>query len=518
MYFVGPVVLAVGAWAMAWMQRDRVLKTKGRGWREIPYDRAYLAFFVLFVLAGVVPLAVIHQHSFDPRTWDAIGRSASKAKGLKEIQTEMFVYWAIVAVVFLRSLRWRWRSQAWMGILYIAGGLSLLGKGMIGPGVIGALVLAHLAVSGRWTLLLRCGLPTGILLFALTSFPWHHAMMCFRGDRWTNELIVQNNLERFDSGEQKQAVGGFAYYLETLGMAALPWSALAPVAIWGGLKVFKRNSVAEDERREDADHGAKALHRFAMLWLVVSLLAISYSTTKYYHYLLPCLPPLAMLTGIYLDRLLDAKGSTRSVAAFVAGLLGIGILYAVIRDALNQPAWMAHLTTYLYTGMWTKGGPAPTRLLVTCAPFAAGLIVWGIARTARLRRLAIGAWLASGLFTTVYIIADYVPAASESWSQRTMMRIYFDERGPEDRLVSWWFYYRGETFFTKADIWVMKENDKGKIGDLFYEMEGSGAALWFATIEPHAKRLKATVPSKYRNAIEVRYESFHYTLMRIQLE
>ncbi len=515
MYFVGPVVLAGGAWALAWMQRDRVLKTVGRGLREVPFDRAYLAFLVVFVLAAIVPLAVLHQHVYDPRTFATAGRA--RWGSLHEVQIHLFAYWVIAAVVFLRSLRWRWRSQVWMGILYIAAGLSLLGKGLIGPGLVGAMVLAHLAVSGRWRLLLRCGLPVGTLLFALVSFPWHHAMMIFAGDRWTSELIIENNLARFTTGEQAHAIGGFAYYLETLGAAALPWIALVPIAVWQGIVAFKRRSIAEDERREEADHGGPALHRFAMLWFVVSLAAISYSTTKYYHYLLPVLPPLALLVGLWIERFLVEPG-LRSAAKLVGALLGLALIVAVVRDVLYSPTWIAHLTTYLYTGMWTKGGPDPQRLVITCLPFAAGLVVFGLAVTRRARRFAWGAWLLSGLLTTTYVIADYVPAASENWSQRSAMRIYFDERGPDDRLVSWWFYYRGETFFTKADIWMMKNADRGKLADLFAEMEGTGAALWFITIEPHAKRLRSHVPAEYRDAIEVRYESFHYVLMRVQLK
>jgi len=42
-----------------------------------------------------------------------------------------------------------------------------MGKGLIGPGIIGALVLAHILVTGRLHLLLRCGLLTGIVIFAI---------------------------------------------------------------------------------------------------------------------------------------------------------------------------------------------------------------------------------------------------------------------------------------------------------------------------------------------------------------
>src|SRR5690606_31853436 len=118
---------------------------------------------------------------------------------------------------------------------------------------------------------------------------------------------------------------------------------------------------------------------------------------------------------------------------------------------------------------------------------------------------------------TAYVIDDYLPAASENWSQRTAMRKYFAERGPDDRIVSWWFYYRGETFFTKGDVWVMKDQNRSALLELFEEYEGKDASLWFITTTPHAKRLSAHVPSAYRDRIELVYASFHYTMYRIRM-
>ena len=507
MFFVGPVVVACAAWAMAWLQPDRALRT--RVWKRwtLPWDRAHLAFIVLLVLAALVPLAVLHQHAFDPFTWKVhVGRSASRAQAMKDIQVQMFAYWALAAVVVLRSLWWRRRSQAWMGILYLFAGLSLMGKGFIGPGLIGAVVLAHLAVSGRWDLLRKAGLPTGIVSFALASFPWHHAMMLYRGERWVNELIIQNNLQRFASGEQKQAVGGFAYYLETMGLAALPWIALVPIAVWAGFRAFERSSAASTEKP------SVELHRFAVLWFVVSLLAISFSVTKYYHYLLPVLPPLALLVALWIDRALE-QPATRSMGMLAAALVGVAILVAVVRDAMATPAWIAHLTTYLYTGFWTKGAPEVDRLAYTVAPFVVALGLWVLAR----RRWAVIGFVLSGLLTTAYVIGDYIPAASESWSQRSAIRVYFDERGPDDRLLSWWFYYRGETFLTKADIWVMRDPNRSALAEYIAEREGMDAHLWFITIDSHASRLAANLPPRYRDRIEERYRNFHYVLMRVHI-
>ncbi|MCA9653926.1 MAG: hypothetical protein H6712_27590 [Myxococcales bacterium] len=539
MIFVGPVVLAIAAWILAWGEPDRPLRTRGEGRRRIPWDRAYLAFVVVFLAAAIAPLAVIHQHSFDPFTWATTGKNPKLAAGLREIQVHMVIYWVLAVVVLLRSLRFTRRSQAWMGILYLAAGLSLMGKGMIGPGLVGAVVLVHLVVTGRWDLLRHCGLPTGIALFALASFPWHHAMVLLRGERWVNELIIQNNLARFDTGEQKQAVGSFAFYLETMGMAALPWVAVVPLALASAFAAFRRRltGAGEGETAGAADGGEAVtppasavpgfvdralartpqearltLHRFALLWLAVSLFAIGYSVTKYYHYLIPVLPPLALLVGLWLDERL--RGVTRSRGAVIVGcLMGIAVLVAVTRDAFDTTAWLAHLTTYLYTGMWRTGGPAVDALPWLALPFALGLLAWAAAR----HRVALAGFVLSALLTTGWVVGDYLPAASENWSQRSAMRVYFEQRGPDDRLVSWWFYYRGETWFTKGDVWVMKDVNRKLLGDLFNEVEGRGANLWFITIEPHARRLQAQVPNHLRDEVEVMYESFHYVLMRVHV-
>ena len=43
-------------------------------------------------------------------------------------------------------------------------------------------------------------------------------------------------------------------------------------------------------------------------------------------------------------------------------------------------AWLAHLTTYLYTGMWRLGGPAIDVLPWLLLPFGLGLLAWMLAR------------------------------------------------------------------------------------------------------------------------------------------
>lgn len=515
MFFVGPVCLAMGAWAMAWLDGDRELRTKGRGLYRIAWDKAWLVFFIAFLIAVVAPLAVLHHHVIADYTIERVSRF-KKRKGipnldtLRQIHFTFLYYWGLVVAAFLVTLKWKRRSQAWMGLVYLAGGLSMMGKGLIGPGIIGLLILSHMLVTGRLRLVFRCGLLLGTVLFVLSCFPWHHAMWIYRGERWANELIVVNNLARFASGEQKQAVGDFAFYVQTLGLAAFPWVAAVPIALWQAAKAFRARASEMTPALE--------MTRLALLWFVVTFALISYSVTKYYHYLLPCLPPLGVVVAIWLDRLRPAQAKqlagsrARRLAIALCGCL---ILVVTVRAAIHEPAWIAHLTTYLYTGMWREGAPVPTRLAYVAIPFGVGLLCWAWAKGDKLLNVARGLVLASGLLTATYVIDDYLPAASESWSQRSAFRYYYEHREKNDRIASWWFYYRGETYFSKGKIWVLMKPDRQKLGEFIEKHRDEGITFWFMTTVQHEKRLSSNLPRDLADRAETVYANFHYALIRV---
>ena len=451
-------------------------------------------------VAAIAPLALLDHHVLSEVTRERVARFIKRADvpnlyTLWEIHLHLLIYWVAAALVVLRSLLWRRRSQAWMAVLYLAAGLSLLGKGLIGPGLIGLLVLADMLVHQRLHLLRRCGLGTGLLLFALASFPWHHALALYRGERFVNELIVVNNLARFASGEQDQAVGGFAYYLRTMGLAALPWVAALPAALWRALR--------PDEDEDDAPE--VSLRRFALLWLAVSLLLLTYSVTKYYHYLVPALPPLAVLLGLWLGGSLSGRDRSwlerHPQIRWLAAALGIGIIALVVRDALHEPAWIAHLTTYLYTLMWRQGAPPVDPLVWLTLPFGAGLVFWALLRP----RLGAALMVSSSLAL----------AASESWSQRTAIRMYYAERGPEDVLASFWFYHRGETFLSKGEVWVSKEARRERLAELFDEKRGVADNVWIMTTASHTKRTISMLPRDARDGAVVAYENPHIVMIRV---
>ena len=536
-YFVAPVVMAMGSWAMAMLHGDRALRSGRRfGRTHCAQDPAWRWFALVFTFAAIVPLTVLHLHV---NSADTVARVSRFAKGpflpstetLMEISSTLWLYWGLVVVVVVASLRWRTHRDVWMGVVYIGGGLSLMGKGFLGPGLIGLLILTDMLVSGRIRRLHRVGLPVGVVIFVLTCLPWHHSMWIYRGERWFHELIIQNNLSRFVTGEQDQAVGDVGFYLRTLGVAAFPWSAILPLAVLRAIRVLRseagRVRSEGEPASDDAAPAAVAREvdcvRLLCVWAVVTLGVLSYSVTKYYHYLIPLLPPVAGLVGVWLDRCLregdaptpgDGEGAPRRVVRVVlaAGCAGLAVL--VLAASIAEPAWIAHLTTYLYTGMWREGAPTPTRLAWCAVPLAVGLIAYAVGRF----RLTAKATLLSAYLATCYVVDDYLPATSESWSQRTAFQTYFGQRAPTDRILSWWFYYRGETLFSKSRIWVSMSPKRKKLHEFIEKRRADTEALWFITIDSHARRLPSYLPSDLRDRVEVAYENHHYVLLRVPLD
>ena len=515
---LAPVVLALGAYAVAVATPPRELARRRFGRFETAWDRRLLPAVLVVLAFGVVPLVVLWAHVLHPATIARVARAGRadgpySAAALRAVGWQLSIYAVVALALFARLARLRTTRAAAMSLVLTGAGISAMAKGLLGPGIVIATVVADQFAAGRRRLRLgELELPAGLLGLVLVLFPWHHAMWVFRGDRWVSEWIMVNNLARFGSGEQAQAVGDVVYYLRILGPAAVPFGAVAPVAfgVAAGL-LLRRAGVFGAGAQTPSSRDV--LLRVLVLWAFVAGFAITASVTKYYHYLVVALPPLSGLAGVVAAE--PARLGLGLRGRIVLALAACALLYGAVHLVVSQPAILAHLTTYLYTGMWRRGGGDTSWVVWYAIPFAVGLVPWVLGRV----NAAAAAFVLSGILTTHGLLDVYLPAASEHWSQRTAFRTYFGQRGPDDTVVSWWFYYRGETYFTKGRIWVMKEPDRSKLVEYLEDRATKfpGAHVWFITIEAHANRLASHLPPALRRSIERVYENEHYVLLRVPL-
>lgn len=225
----------------------------------------------------------------------------------------------------------------------MAAGLGFLTKGPIGLVVPLVVLIPILLLERRNTL--RLG-PTllALLVFTTIALPWYGAMTAVHGIAYLHSFFLTDNLERFATTRFNYPRPAWFYVPIILG-GLLPWTAFAPLWIPGIVR-FIRHRAAPSRAT-----------LWLLVWAVLPLLLFSVSVGKQPRYVLPILPPVALLLAASLDahlasagrpaggrRLLIGCGIAAGVVVIVAGI----VLLMVPAAALgldDRPLRAAGVTT-----------------------------------------------------------------------------------------------------------------------------------------------------------------------------
>jgi 4-amino-4-deoxy-L-arabinose transferase-like glycosyltransferase len=214
---------------------------------------------------------------------------------------------------------------AWVGAA-AAAGLATLAKGPLGLLLPGLVVGGYLLSTREWRRLREVFTPGALVAFAIVALPWYVAILRDQGRHFLDVFILNHNVQRFTSTIHNHP-GPFWYYLPVLLLGLFPWSGLA---IPGLIRSELRESRAD---------------RFVLLWLVLPFVFFSLAASKLPGYILPCVPPLAILTGRAADRLIrEGPTPERWLSGRVVALVGLvlGALFAAAPAALfrmQEPLW-----------------------------------------------------------------------------------------------------------------------------------------------------------------------------------
>jgi 4-amino-4-deoxy-L-arabinose transferase-like glycosyltransferase len=208
----------------------------------------------------------------------------------------------------------------------VSAGLAVLAKGPLGL-LLPALVVGSYVVGTReWRRLRELVSAKAIVAFVLVAAPWYVAITVEQGRHFLDVFIFNHNLQRFTTTVHNHP-GPFWYYVPVLLAGLFPWSGLAFPAL-----------VRSSPRASRSD-------LFVLLWLALPLAFFSLAGSKLPGYVLPCVPPLAILMGRAADRLVG-EGRTPDfyLSSRVVGLVGL-MLAAIVATApallfrVHEPTW-----------------------------------------------------------------------------------------------------------------------------------------------------------------------------------
>ena len=257
---------------------------------------------------------------------------------------------------------------AWPHALFwtaLAGGVLI--KGPIILMVAGGTLL-WLAAAGLSVEPLRRTKPLpGLLLFAALTLPWFVAIGLVTDWAFYAESIGRDFLGKVDGAAEGHR-GPPGYYLLTVWVTFWPWTAFALLAL----------PFAWASRRSDAV-------RFLAAWIIPTWAIFEIATTKLPHYVMPVLPALGALIGLWLVST-DTRGPILRWTAAALFLFGAAVLAAVIVAA---PIWFEGALFALALALGAGG------LIV--AALAAVALGGGLPRAAAVLGLVAGALLIPAL-------------------------------------------------------------------------------------------------------------------------
>ena len=229
----------------------------------------------------------------------------------------LFITATLVTFYFAWEEKAARKKYAFLALSGVFCGLAFLTKGFLAF-MLPALVILPFAIWDRRVkeLLPFCWIP--LVVAVLVALPWSVAIYFKEPDFWHYFFFIEH-VERFVAPDGGQHSEPFWFYVPILAGGALPWTPVFPLVI----VALKRT------RPKDP------FLRYLLCWLVFPFLFFSACGGKLGTYILPCYPPLAILTAIGLLSIFEWQFTVRnSLAALSRNLRNSAIILFIIMALL----------------------------------------------------------------------------------------------------------------------------------------------------------------------------------------
>jgi 4-amino-4-deoxy-L-arabinose transferase-like glycosyltransferase len=192
-------------------------------------------------------------------------------------------------------------------------GAAVLAKGpaavILAGGAIGLWALA----TKQWRAAFRVAHPLAIVAFCVVALPWY--ILCARRNAdFLRVFLWQHNFERYTTGmfQHRQP---FWYFGPILFAAILPWLVTLWPAAQEGLRIWRDKSWTNSSGF------------FFACWAIFPVLFFSASQSKLPGYILPAMPPLALLCAVAVARAIS--GARPGIKLVLTGIAGTWIALGV---------------------------------------------------------------------------------------------------------------------------------------------------------------------------------------------
>jgi 4-amino-4-deoxy-L-arabinose transferase-like glycosyltransferase len=254
---------------------------------------------------------------------------------------------------------------AWLGV-------AALAKGPGAVALAGGSIALWMICTRRWRAALQLAHPAALGAFVVVAVPWY-ALCALRNSDFLRTFLFLHNVQRYLTPvfQHRQP---FWFFGPILLIALLPWSAVLFAAGAEGFRLWRQKIFVDSPGF------------FFACWAIFPIAFFSFSQSKLPGYILPAVPPLALLCGVALERRIEAGCASRAwmLVAIAATVLALylaapQVAQKYLPDLWSSQNWHARGRIFQFYG---------------AIVFAASLLFLFV----RYPRLALSSICASGLF------------------------------------------------------------------------------------------------------------------------
>lgn len=230
---------------------------------------------------------------------------------------------------------------------YIGTAFAVVTKGPIGIVLPAGIVFIHLLVARKLSTLRNMKLISGSITFLVIALPWYLAMYYYHGTDFINTFLGFHNVTRFLQPEHPEGKLWY-YYIPVLLVGFFPWIGFLGQACYG---------IWQERKKLYGD-----VLIFLFLWVVTVFTFFTLSQTKLVSYILPMYPPLAIIVGWYIDKIMtekrqDAFKKTAVLITFFTIMFEIALIIAggkIQNDLMPGIGANGIVFTVMLCGVWVS--------------------------------------------------------------------------------------------------------------------------------------------------------------------
>ncbi len=303
---------------------------------------------------------------------------------------------------------------------YIFLGLAVLGKGPVAIVLAAGIGLLFWYFNERGQVLSRWRILPGFIISILVCAPWFWLVFKENGYAFITTFFINHNIARFVTGIHHHSQP-FYYYVPVLIALSFPWSGWLPFLIPGALIQEIRNW-----------RNWNPVTLFLFCWFLFPLLFFSLSDSKLPGYILPSLPPLALLLGIRLSQVGEHPVPPNIKRAGIVLILFFSFIAAVAAPYYFQT---------VYGGHWEIG------ILLSSVFFPPALIAAIYIFRGQYPR-AYTATILQGILIVVMAALFAIPVLGNYHSTRDMAKLALEARQGDEPVITYGFMHHSLNYYT----------------------------------------------------------------------